>query len=356
MLTRRRLLQTTLLLPGLLGMLLQAAHAQETQEGRSSQSGDSKVAEGASEPFIRNEFGDEYFISSAEERRIVRSYAAISLTHNPEKSGRPVKTGSSRLRRIESRIGTRMIQPDFDHRPGVSIAVLAARIKKVVLEILAEERIDPASIVGQRLLAQGVCDWVRTHIVYNQALTPDPSTGQYDYPHETLKRFWTTELLLKEQTLFAVCAGLSRTTLDLSLSVGLKCEMVNGFTRGWNNTTSSKRDHAWVVYTFDDQNGKKEICPADVTKALVLLSRARQFNHVPQSPFCLPDNDSELGVFLWKEQASVMEWDRPLKDGFGLSRLSIEEWKRIPRDQALEKITNITNTECQKAVVRIPIR
>ena len=298
MLTRRPLLQTALLLPGLLGMLLQAAHAQETQEGRSPQSGDSTVVKGTSEPFIRNEFGDEYFISSSDERRIVQSYAAISLDHNAEEQpAKPVKTASSRLRRIEARIGTRMIQPDFDHIPGRTKEILAAKIKKAVLSILAEEKIDPSTIQGQRFLAQGVCDWVRTHIVYNLALMPDPSTGKYNFPTEVLRRFWTTDLLLKEPTLFAVCAGISRTTLDLSRAVGLNCELVLCFVRNVNNTHTETRNHAFNVFTFIGTDGTRVFCPTDNTYSLVLLSRARELGHVPPNPYCLPDNPTELGLF-----------------------------------------------------------
>jgi len=306
-------------------------------------------------PFAPDEFGDEYFISSDVERRIVQSYAALSLAYYPEESKRPIKGASSVLREIETRIGARMIEPDFDHVPGMTKEFLAAKIKKEVFKILAEEKIDPKSIEGQRCLARGVCDWVRSHLIYNQALMPNPSTGKYDYPNEVLRRFWTTDLLLKESSLFVVCAGTTRVTKDLSSLTGLNCEIVLGFYRFYGNTTASQRDHGWVVYIFEGPDGRREFCPADNAQALVLLSRARAFRQVPPNPFCLPNGKTALSLFMWRLHPTEADGGGPLKAGLG-SRLSTADWKAIPRDPVLEKVMVRVAPESQKATVRIPVQ
>ena len=225
----------------------------------------------------------------------------------------------------------------------------------MVLSILVEEKIDPSSIEGQRCLARGVCDWVRTHIVYNTALTPDPLTRKYNYPTEVLRRFWTTDLLLKEPTLFAVCAGIARTTLDLSRAAGLTCELINGHIREYNNTHTAQRNHSHNVFTFTGTDGTRVFCPAENTQSLVLLSRARELGHVPRSPLCLPGNDTELGLFLWRQQGTEIDGGLPLPKYLGLSRLSIEEWKALPRDQVMERALSKVSRDTLKAFLNIPI-
>ena len=85
------------------------------------------------------------------------------------------------------------------------------------------------------------------------------------------------------------------------------------------------------------------------------LERARTIGEVRSTPFLLPLTKEEIGLFLWKQQASEMDGGRPLISGSSLSRLSLDDWMRIPRDVLMEKLEYDLAAETRKAVVKVPI-
>ncbi len=299
--------------------------------------------------------GDSYFVFSETIRgRLAQyaSYCSASTIQDPTSAFGVTQTVFMSLKK---QVGARMIAPNLDHVPGISHQKLAQNIKDEVSQVLAKNNISSDSCLGQYLLAQGVCDWVRTHVLYNQALKPASSNGAYSYSMATLRRFWTTELLLKEQTLYAVCAGITRLTLDLSHDLNLDCTLVNGFDRHQGNTFSAKRDHSWNVYRFRDQQ-KELTCIADNTKSLVLLNRAKQNGGPFFSPYCLPTLPSENGMCVWKDKAIEVDEGAPLMDFMEHSSTAFTKWCNWPLDTQMEKVHFELSKTGRGAVVNIPVK
>ena len=105
--------------------------------------------------------GDSYFVNSDEVRDILTKFASSGtpqLLLNPPKI---FGIGRLEFEAVKIAIGTRMIQPDMDHRPGRNKAQLAKIIQKGVNEVLKRSDIDSSGSFGQFLLAQGI--WVALH-------------------------------------------------------------------------------------------------------------------------------------------------------------------------------------------------
>ena len=260
------------------------------------------------------------------------------------------------FRKARDAVALRMLARDLDHRPGITVQALASDIKHAAFSILSAEGIGPESSAGKRLLAQAVCDWVRSHVVYNEALEPESlavSAWKYDVPQAIRQRYWTTKTLLQAPRLFAVCAGYTRLTFDLSRAVGLDTYLVNGFTRFPKNQFSGRRNHSWNVFAIQT-DGTVAYIPADNARGRVELSRARSNLRLFDNPFVLPTASSDWGLFLWKQQASELDGGKELQpDALRLSTLTLDEWKGWGSPRTLTSVESRALSENKPATINV---
>lgn len=292
--------------------------------------------------------------------REVLQYFAESIADSRAFDVRQVFGVDSRtLRALSILVCQRMIAPDMDHVPGqLTRAALAQRIRRGVKEVLGPLEVAEASVLGQRLLASGICDWVRTHMLYNNAL------GDNATPRDIKQIYWTTDTLLRAKNLYGVCAGYTRLTLDLSKQVGLECTLVNGLTRWGTNqfVDSPVGHHSWLVYAFrasvppgrKSEQGAGDLfyCPADTTQGRVALERARkQHGHIP-SPYCLPIHPIEWGYFVWREFGTDFDGRKPIPAHHPIliSRWTLEEWKSM-KPQGVQSLYRAIQPEMDSATV-----
>jgi len=111
--------------------------------------------------------------------------------------------------------------------------------------------------VQQWLLAEGVCEFVRATCSYDHSdreRTQPPATqiarNRFDYIYQMDRPS-------------AVCWGIAVSTRDIARAAGLRCDFVNGISRGLGAPApkQSERNHGVVVFTFP---GGVEV-PADVS-------------------------------------------------------------------------------------------
>ena len=286
--------------------------------------------------------GDSYFVSS---RALSNTLTTISTDYaRDERIKNPESIYGVSIGQLEAnchQIGMRMIAANMDHDASLSVNELGQKISKAVTEVLNRLKVSPDSMQGQYLFARGLCDWVRTHLQFNAALAPiDLSIEKWEYrvPSAVMQRFWKSSLLLQEPRLLAICAGFATLTSDLSNAMGLDGKQVGGYTRWTRNTFGPKRNHVWMVFRFTNPAGEAFFCPADPTRARINIDRARKAGKVPPNPFLLPIHLTEWGVFIWQQQASQMEGGQKFEADYGLTKLTLNEWKSIGAIPELERL------------------
>lgn len=109
----------------------------------------------------------------------------------------------------------------------------------------------------QWLLAEGVCEFVRATCSY------DHSDRERNQPAPTQIARNRFDYIYKMERPSAVCWGIAVSTRDIARAAGLRCDFVNGISRGLGLRApkQTERNHGIVVFTFP---GGIEV-PADVS-------------------------------------------------------------------------------------------
>ena len=250
--------------------------------------------------------------------------ASHRLTQATVPTSRAFGVSDAQLRSLDDSISKAVIDPAFDFGPGkFTVPSLAEHLRDVANRVLHDSGIRVNPGLEQRTQASAIASWVRTHLIYNEAL-PTP-----EVPHETQALYWTSSTLLMQKNAWAVCAGFSRLTQDLSKELQLPCYDVLGVLRGANNHTPSKWTHSWNVYVFRGLNGESFVTPCDTTISRVNLKTARDLKGQIHHLNCFPSTPEEWGYFLWRQRCTANDGDRPVPDECRLDDISEHEWREL---------------------------
>lgn len=142
-----------------------------------------------------------------------------------------------------------------------------------------------SSVLYERLLAHGICDWVRTHILYDQTYAK--------WTEEQKQKFDQSKFVLAEPKRRGVCGAFAVVVRDIARSVGLRADNMVGHARGRNNDVPDHANHTWAMFKFS--NGV--VLPADTSSCSVSLSEAAKMRGWIRSFWSLPIYPHEMAVF-----------------------------------------------------------
>ena len=253
----------------------------------------------------------------------------------------------AQLGKLDDAVANAVIQPSYDFIAGkYTIQSLADELRKTSLQVLGELGITSNPSLVQRVEASAISSWVRTHIVYNEAL---PSG---DVPNDVQALYWTSSTLLKQRHPWAVCAGYSRLTLDLSAALNLPCYDVLGVLRDPRNSIPPKWTHSWNIYVFRGIDGKLLATPCDNTISRISLNQARSLNGRIHHLDCFPNTSEEWGYFLWRQRCTANDGDKPIPEECALDKMTEQEWRRLELPVLEQFISQVEHFE-PGATVRV---
>ncbi len=229
-----------------------------------------------------------------------------------------------------NKISWRMIQPDFDHMPGQSAQSLAQQIKVAADEVITKLGFEPNSILTQRLHAQAISDWVRTHFTFDDEWVKFNSTPEYwKLPYAERERHFGLAGILNMDVPKCVCAGFANSTVDLAKLLNIKCYKATGYQRwgmsfkdGWPKTAT----HIWVIFEWPDGF----MVPADNSISSCPLEVARKMKGQCRHPVSLPLQTEEWGIFLafqYSHDDLTPGLQQGKQDIYSLNAASFSDWQ-----------------------------
>lgn len=197
-------------------------------------------------------------------------------------------------------------------------------------------------------MAEGLVDWVRSHVPYNSMLEPGKIAAQkgISAKEESALRsqFWTPKTLLQKQELCAVCAGFSRLVYQMAKNVGVPLYNVQGFTRGAlqvNGTyTKNPVNHSWNILVLDLADGKQLLIPSDPTQSRVTLPEARRAGFEWTSPYSFPDTVEHAAFFHYSQYFTKVEDYQQKVDRFQPLALPELQWREWGSIKTLDRFRN----------------
>ena len=212
------------------------------------------------------------------------------------------------IRFLASEVSALMVSEALDFRAGLdTVDIISRRIGEGVERVLTKFQLDSKSTLAKRLIAGGVCDWVRTHVVYNSNLA-DQGPGMNKI------RPWArqSENMMSMPQMYAVCSGYSQLVYDLGRKLGLEVYQVDGWIQKPTLASYPKEvEHTWVLFRFS--NGAQSVsvvsCPS---ASSVSLAQARQLKGDIGSPLSLPLSFLESQLAAWKYVPSQIIESKPM--------------------------------------------
>lgn len=261
------------------------------------------------------------------------------------------------VRFLASEVSVRMISEVLDFKAGSdSIDAISKRIGEGVEWVLAKYSLDRKSALGNRLLAGGVCDWVRTHVVYNSNLA-DQGPGMKKI------RPWArqSENMMSMPQMYAVCSGYSQLVYDLARKLGLEVYQVDGWIQKPKlESYPTEVEHTWALFRFS--NGAQSVsvvcCPS---ASSVSLAQARQLRGDIVSPLSLPLSFLESQLTAWKYVPSQVIESKPLNAAKAkvIEKLDSEQIKSWMLEsssrRAPERLLSWVNRNQASSRVKIPL-
>lgn len=263
-----------------------------------------------------------------DEQRQILNYFLEHTTDSRVRAGSYNGYGISDLKLLEimNQVSWRVIQPDLDHVPGREVAQLARLVKGAVGEVIAELDFKPNQVLWQRLMAQGVCDWVRTRVVFDV----DLERAIYRNPSPDLLGRKDPRYVLGMQSPAAVCTGFSLLARNVAREISLTCFYVNGVTRSGAQfrAVKPKPHHVWNVFVLADGLN----IPADLSRSPVALPTARRDVSAIRSTLSLPVFADEFAIFsavchAFNSASAVAQGDP--QNRFFSSDLDMEQWRAV---------------------------
>lgn len=248
----------------------------------------------------------DYLTSADSDPRIAQGYQGYGITNE-------------RLLELTDLISTRMIQPDLDHVPGRKAKDLAEKIQSAVQEVVSQLPEKPNRVLSDRLLSQGVCDWVRTHV--------EASTQIEQMPREQRLKYYDTQVMLNMPVPLGICSSTSLMARNLSRLVGLECKYVSGYLRDWQQGVPAETNHGWVIFNL----GGDVIVPSDCIRSRISLPEARRKNGSIRVYGSLPISADEFALFSSLHYGSEQKYVK-YQDPQGvnlLTRLGESEWRGL---------------------------
>lgn len=298
MVSRREALKATF--TNVLVLLPSLSNAQVIQQGGNSHEGSANQL-----------FG--FLLNKASDQRILR------------RSKDFYRLNDSELAELCNSVTARVVQPDLDHQPSRGVEKQARAIASAVDEVI-QSRYPTANILArERLLIQGLYDWVRTHLVYNLWL------ADLRRDREVRNRYWYAKDLFELDKPNAVCVGYANSFVSLATSLGIDAFTVVGCTRrqfkndklpveGWMG------GHQWAICRQKDGF----LLPVDPTNSAVSLGKARELSGRVPEPITLP-----IGVEDWALHFAIYHaTTRPFVHSYLPSKesntsLSYTDWRML---------------------------
>ena len=248
---------------------------------------------------------------------------------------------------LSEKVTRRMIEPTCDYVPGVSIQTRAKQLQSAVLDVVQVNEPSANELLKERMVAQGIYDWTRTHILYNLWL------GDLTHDRNIRKNYWLAEDLFKLERPNAVCAGIANVMAKLANSIGIEAINVNGTARRNFESTNLPTDinkvgHQWVLIRQKDGF----LFPADPTNSGVSLAKARELNGKIADPITFPILPEDWSLYLAVYNATAIPWTKPpLPTNDDLLSLKYDQWRVLDvraLKQAYSRRTGMTwfSTAC----------
>lgn len=266
------------------------------------------------------------------------------------------------LRVLRNRIGARIVQPDLDHVPGITVEVLAKKLKSAAVDVCASAGVKSGTPLETFLIADGIANWVRSHIIYNDMLVPGKIAEQRglttDQEFKVRQQYWTPRTLLEKSKLHAVCAGYSRLTYHLARAVDVPLFNVMGYTRGAlqvNGThTKQPRNHSWNVMLLPGKLGTQLILSTDPTQSRISLAEARAANFDWYSPYSFPDNVDDSVFFHYSQYVTEVDELKDKLSSLQPLKLTEVQWREMGSikviDQYRSRVLRSTKTATSNVI------
>lgn len=258
-------------------------------------------------------------------------------------------TDIKQLRVLRNRVGVRMVQSDLDYAPGITVEALAKKLKSAIVEVSAGAGVRSGSSLETFLIAEGIVNWVRSHVIYNDMLVPGRISEQRGItPEQEFKfrqQFWTPKTLLERPKLHAVCAGYSRLTYHLAKAVDVPLFNVMGFTRGAlqvNGThTKQPRNHSWNILLLPVTSGAPLVLSTDPTQSRIALAEARAANFDWYSPYSFPDNSDDNVFFHYSQYVTEVDELKDKLASLQPVKLTEIQWREMGSIKVVDRYRGI---------------
>ena len=208
----------------------------------------------------------------------------------------------------------------------MSIGKRADSIKSAVLAMIGQHAVNPNSVLVQRMIGQGLYEWIRTHFRYSQYLAKE------GVPRDVRKPYWDAGTVLKMPSPYCVCPGYANSMVALGKALGLDVFAVNGFARRWFDSSKLPTDgmktwHKWVVLRQSDGM----LVPFDPTNSSISLEFARGVSPKEASARASAPSSPEDYAIYNAVYFSTIRSDsgKVINSGDQLNSLSYASWRQI---------------------------
>ena len=235
------------------------------------------------------------------------------------------KTTPPRFLDIAEKVTRRMIAPDFDYVQGVTVEARAKTIQSAVIGVVREVEPSANDLLKERMVIQGLYDWTRTHLLYNDWLS-DMSMN----PSIRRRFVYAKDLFLMERP-SCMCPGYADSFASMAQALGINATKVNGATRrhpGKIEVPVEAKDalgHKWVIVRMRDGF----LQPVDPTNSVASLAKARELGGRIPEPITLPNMPEDWALHFAVYFATVDPVNRPLPPTETPLRLTYNEWRAI---------------------------
>ena len=253
---------------------------------------------------------------------------------------------------LAEKVTRRMIAPDFDFVPGLTVEARAKAIQGAVFEVVRENESRANDLLKERMVIQGLYDWTRTHLLYNNRLT------DLTIDRKIRGRYWQPKDLFLMDKPAAVCAGFAHTFGGMARTLGMGAFEVNGTPRRRFDSSrlpmiaTSAAGHKWVIVRMKDGF----LQPVDPTNSAASLSKARELRGRIPDPITLPNLPEDWALHFAIYFATVGQDSKLLPASENPLGLSYDQWRDIDiRPLRATCVRRIGSTWFSTAMVDWPV-
>lgn len=254
------------------------------------------VAGASSMPWIPDSYVSNYILNPnvfGFEPKLI-NFSGFLFDANSRRNGRELPVGLNPLQFdvVINEVYKRTLIKELDHYPGMQVDDLAKMLGNSVDFVMSRYALnDKPSLLREWLLAEAVCAWVSTRVVYDNSLVNAPANLKISRAQP--------QSVLDQSPASGICSGQSALTTALARKLGLDATHLGGEAIFYGERKPTRDNHGWVFFNFGDGI----FSAADVSQGAMSLSDMRRIGGKMNWDYLLPKSPLELELFLSKHYA-----------------------------------------------------